>query len=192
MRGRSCRKQSSVRLPGLALSTNQYDSALPFKRCRYTQNQLYSLVSDIPSYSTFIPFCTTSQILSSNSSPSDPSYQSSNASFQPSEESQQQDLKAMVQAGLEFDVKAELEVGFGAFVEKFVSRVEGRPGEMVKVSLIPQPEVCLSVCVGAEIDKIDRQRSMIRPCFTISRRHVSGRCRLVEFGYSPRRLWHAL
>lgn len=40
----------------------------------------------------------------------------------------------MVQAGLDFDVKAELEVGFGAFVERFVSRVEGRPGEMVKVS----------------------------------------------------------
>jgi len=38
-----------------------------------------------------------------------------------------------VQAGLDFDVKAELEVGFGAFVERFVSRVEGRPGEMVKV-----------------------------------------------------------
>ncbi|KAG7571502.1 hypothetical protein FFLO_00518 [Filobasidium floriforme] len=105
----------------------------------YTQNQLYSLVSDIPSYSTFIPFCTTSQILSSNSSPSDPSYQSSNASFQPSEESQQQDLKAMVQAGLEFDVKAELEVGFGAFVEKFVSRVEGRPGEMVKATVDDSP-----------------------------------------------------
>jgi len=90
-------------------------------------------VSDIPSYSTFIPFCTTSHILSSNASSSSPSYQSSNASFQPSEESQQQDLKALVQAGLDFDVKAELEVGFGAFVERFVSRVEGRPGEMVKV-----------------------------------------------------------
>lgn len=73
-------------------------------------------------------------MVSSNASPSAPQYESSNASYQPNEEAYEQDLKALVQAGLEFDVKAELEVGFGAFVERFTSRVQGTPGESVKVS----------------------------------------------------------
>ena len=67
-------------------------------------------------------------MVSSNASPSAPQYESSNAAYQPNEEAYEQDLKALVQAGLEFDVKAELEVGFGAFVERFTSRVQGTPG----------------------------------------------------------------
>lgn len=108
----------------------------PLNNTRYTQNELYSLVADVPSYASFIPFCSTSSIISSNSSPSAPQYESSNPSYVPDQEAYKQDLRALVQGGLGFDVRAELEVGFGAFQERFVSRVEGRPGEMVKVSTL--------------------------------------------------------
>ena len=77
----------------------------------YSQAQLYSLVSDIPSYSSFIPFCTHSTVLSSEWKPSD----------QP------------------FDVDAELTVGFGGLEEKYISRVAGRPFETVTVGRLSSP-----------------------------------------------------
>lgn len=82
---------------------------------RYTQEQLYKIVADVPSYSNFIPFCTTSSVVS----PSTSVQVASNGLGDMSDP---------------FDVKAELEVGFGNFAERYTSRVQGIPYESVKVS----------------------------------------------------------
>jgi coenzyme Q-binding protein COQ10 len=82
---------------------------------RYTREQLYKIVADVPSYSNFIPFCTTSSVVS----PPNTTDVSANR------------LGDMTDP---FDVKAELEVGFGNFAERYTSRVQGIPYESVKVS----------------------------------------------------------
>jgi coenzyme Q-binding protein COQ10 len=82
---------------------------------RYTREQLYKIVADVPSYSNFIPFCTTSSVVS----PPAATDVSANR------------LGDMTDP---FDVKAELEVGFGNFAERYTSRVQGVPYESVKVS----------------------------------------------------------
>ncbi|KAL7425063.1 hypothetical protein Q5752_000751 [Cryptotrichosporon argae] len=70
----------------------------------YTPQQLYSLVSDVPRYASFIPFCTSSSVLVPGP-------------WQPD--------------GKPFDVEAELTVGFGGLEERYISRVVGRPYESV-------------------------------------------------------------
>ncbi|ORX37784.1 dehydrase and lipid transport-domain-containing protein [Kockovaella imperatae] len=80
----------------------------------YTPEQLYSLVSDVPSYSSFIPFCTGSTVLQ----PSSPGARKRVwEEWKPDSEP--------------FDVNAELKVGFGGLEEKYVSRVVGKPFESV-------------------------------------------------------------
>lgn len=81
----------------------------------YTQEQLYKIVADVPSYSSFIPFCTTSSIVSP--SPNDGTTSD-----------------RLGHSADPFDVKAELQVGFGNFAERYTSRVQGMPYESVKVS----------------------------------------------------------
>jgi coenzyme Q-binding protein COQ10 len=86
---------------------------------RYTQSQLYSLVSDVPSYSSFIPFCTSSNVLTPDQSTG--RRREVDGGWKPGEK--------------DFDVEAELKVGFGGLEERYVSRVVGKPFESVTVSL---------------------------------------------------------
>jgi hypothetical protein len=62
-----------------------------------------------------------------------------------------------------FDVQAELEVGFGAFSERFTSRVEGMPFEMVKVGVKEvgmQRPVILTSVFGRSFSAIDGLSAM--------------------------------
>jgi coenzyme Q-binding protein COQ10 len=81
--------------------------------CRYTQEQLYNIVADVPSYSQFIPFCASSSVITSSTS-------ATPAQRLPTRQEP-------------FDVEAELQVGFGNFSEKYTSRVQGIPFESVTV-----------------------------------------------------------
>ena len=97
---------------------------------RYTREQLYSLVSDVPSYSSFIPFCNASTVLA----PILPSSSSSSTSSGRNSSRRRivaQDWKPDNQP---FEVDAELRVGFDGLEEKYVSKVVGRPFESVTVS----------------------------------------------------------
>ena len=90
----------------------------------YSQAQLYSIVANVPSYSSFIPFCTASTIVSRrDGSKQEGKWESDDRPF---------------------DVDAELVVGFGGMEERFISRVEGRPFESVTVSLAFLKAQCLS------------------------------------------------
>lgn len=100
-----------VPLPPSPLRTDTLDD----RADRYTQEQLYKIVADVPSYSNFIPFCTTSSVVTPP----------------PSAGATSNRLGDMSDP---FDVKAELEVGFGNFAERYTSRVQGVPYESVKVS----------------------------------------------------------
>ncbi|KAH8830817.1 dehydrase and lipid transport-domain-containing protein [Flagelloscypha sp. PMI_526] len=70
----------------------------------YTREQLYAVVSDVPSYPTFIPHCTSCRVLKSSTHPIS-------------------NVKEM---------EAELTVGFLAFTESYVSNVTCIPNESVK------------------------------------------------------------
>lgn len=72
----------------------------------YSPRELYSVVANVPSYSAFLPFCTSSSVVSA-------------AKIRPDEA---------------FEVDAELKVAFMNFSEGYVSRVKGRPFESVEVS----------------------------------------------------------
>ncbi|WVQ79367.1 hypothetical protein IAT38_001464 [Cryptococcus sp. DSM 104549] len=82
----------------------------------YSQAQLYALVSDVPSYASFIPFCQSSTVLSPSASSGSPSTREW-VDWQPGTEP--------------FEVLAELAVGFGGLEERYVSRVVGTPFESV-------------------------------------------------------------
>ncbi|OCF35244.1 hypothetical protein I316_03287 [Kwoniella heveanensis BCC8398] len=95
----------------------------------YSQTQLYSLVSDVPSYSSFIPFCNSSTVLSRPASPtstSSSSAPSSTGSLQSSRE-----WAEWTPGTKPFEVLAELAVGFGGLEERYVSKVVGKPFESV-------------------------------------------------------------
>lgn len=79
---------------------------------RYTPAQLYELVSDVPAYVTFIPFCTESTVLTKDGRP--------NHAWKPGQDP--------------FEVEAELAVGFGGLEERYISNVVGVPFERVSVS----------------------------------------------------------
>ncbi|ODN78469.1 hypothetical protein L202_04106 [Cryptococcus amylolentus CBS 6039] len=81
----------------------------------YSQKQLYSLVSDVPSYYQFIPFCQSSTVLAP-SSPGSPSNREW-VGWKPQDKP--------------FEVLAELAVGFGGLEERYVSKVVGTPYESV-------------------------------------------------------------
>ncbi|CDZ98652.1 Oligoketide cyclase/lipid transport protein [Phaffia rhodozyma] len=70
----------------------------------YTPEQLYTVVAHIPSYKSFIPFCTSSRIVSGSPGLGD----------EP------------------FEIEAELKVGFMGFEEGYVSKVKGIPFESVQ------------------------------------------------------------
>lgn len=95
---RSCRESFSIR------ATDN----------RYSSKQLYSLVSDVPSYSSFIPFCTSSSVLAKGTGKRRQAIQ-----WKPDDQP--------------FEVDAELRVGFGGLEERYTSRVVGRPFESVTV-----------------------------------------------------------
>jgi ribosome-associated toxin RatA of RatAB toxin-antitoxin module len=86
---------------------------------RYSQAQLYSLVSDVPSYSSFIPFCTSSRVLAGKSGDAGDRTRRTQE-WSPDDKP--------------FDLEAELVVGFGGLEEKYTSRVMGKPFESVTVS----------------------------------------------------------
>ncbi|BEI91821.1 uncharacterized protein CcaverHIS019_0406410 [Cutaneotrichosporon cavernicola] len=77
----------------------------------YSPAQLYELVSDVPAYVDFIPFCTASTVLDTQGYPT---------SWRPGPEP--------------FAVDAELAVGFGGLEERYVSRVVGTPFESVSAT----------------------------------------------------------
>lgn len=107
----------------------------------YSQAQLYSLVSDVPSYSSFIPFCTSSRVLSGSPSGSVGGGAGASAGASAGavagdgamndKERGTRDWKPDDQP---FDLDAELTVGFGGLEERYTSRVVGRPFESVTVS----------------------------------------------------------
>ncbi|GBE79846.1 dehydrase and lipid transport-domain-containing protein [Sparassis latifolia] len=77
----------------------------------YTPSQLYDVVSDVNSYPHFLPFCTSTRILSR--SPAAPSTLSASSHSQ--------------------SMEVELTVGFLSFKETYNSRVTCRPNESVEV-----------------------------------------------------------
>ncbi|KAJ9121637.1 hypothetical protein QFC22_002257 [Naganishia vaughanmartiniae] len=85
----------------------------------YTQEQLYNIVADVPSYSKFIPFCASSSVVAS-----------------PTSATPAQGLQVSREP---FDVEAELQVGFGNFSEKYTSRVQGVPFESVTATVKDSP-----------------------------------------------------
>ncbi len=85
---------------------------------RYSPAQLYELVSDVPAYVDFIPFCTASTVLDAQGYPT---------SWKPGPEP--------------FVVDAELAVGFGGLEERYVSKVVGTPFERVSVSATEQRQL---------------------------------------------------
>ncbi|KAK8845625.1 hypothetical protein IAR55_006341 [Kwoniella newhampshirensis] len=96
----------------------------------YSQAQLYSLIADVPSYSSFIPFCTSSTVLRPpTASPPDSSREWSD--WKPGSEP--------------FEVRAELSVGFGGLEERYVSRVVGKPFESVTATASNQTPIFKSL-----------------------------------------------
>ncbi|KAK6908522.1 hypothetical protein I203_102524 [Kwoniella mangroviensis CBS 8507] len=92
----------------------------------YSQVQLYSLVSDVPSYSAFIPFCNSSAVLS-KPSPSPSSKDNINRQW-----------RDWAPGTEPFEVLAELAVGFGGLEERYISRVKGVPFESVTATASSQ------------------------------------------------------
>ena len=80
----------------------------------YSCKELYTIVSDVNSYSKFVPFCVESRILGKTSKPSPASKQEQATSV----------------------VDAELAIGFAALRETYVSEVSMRPDEFVKVRVL--------------------------------------------------------
>ncbi|ORY34844.1 dehydrase and lipid transport-domain-containing protein [Naematelia encephala] len=123
----------------------------------YSQAQLYEIVSDIPSYASFIPFCQSSSVLSpksspSSSSPSSPSSSSPSSSFSSSSSSStlsgpknNQDTQWRPSLDKPFEVDAELVVGFGGLEERYVSRVVGNPPEVVTATAADQGKLFKSL-----------------------------------------------
>lgn len=95
----------------------------------YSAAQLYNIVSDVPSYSAFIPFCTSSTVLSSPSS---------NSAGAPSRGSRRPVETTWKPTDQPFDVEAELKVGFGGLEEAYVSKVTGRPFESVRAEAVEE------------------------------------------------------
>lgn len=81
-------------------------------RPSYTPAQLYELVSDVPAYAGFIPFCTTSTVLDKAGR--------ARHDWTPGREP--------------FEVDAELAVGFGGLEERYISRVVGTPFQSVSAT----------------------------------------------------------
>jgi coenzyme Q-binding protein COQ10 len=81
---------------------------------------LYQIVSDVPSYSSFIPFCTSSRVLADKPSTGGGDRTRRTVEWKPDDKP--------------FDLDAELMVGFGGLEEKYTSRVMGKPFESVTVS----------------------------------------------------------
>lgn len=87
---------------------------------RYSQAQLYSLVSDVPSYSSFIPFCQSSRVLAGKpGAGKGTDGERRSVDWSPDDKP--------------FDLEAELMVGFGGLEEVYTSRVVGKPFESVTV-----------------------------------------------------------
>lgn len=120
IRGQDERLQSALQLLGpLPLHPVPLPHCIPCHlepslTSSYSPAQLYELVSDVPAYANFIPFCTASTVLDAQGYPT---------SWKPGPEP--------------FTVHAELAVGFGGLEERYVSKVVGTPFERVSVSLGP-------------------------------------------------------
>ncbi|CAD6570475.1 MAG: hypothetical protein TREMPRED_005859 [Tremellales sp. Tagirdzhanova-0007] len=89
----------------------------------YTQAQLYSLIADVPRYSSFIPFCNSCAVLAKPSG-SAGAKRVIETDWKPGEQP--------------FNVEAEMCVGFGGLEETFISRVAGRPFESVTATASDQ------------------------------------------------------
>ncbi|WFC98523.1 putative secondary metabolism biosynthetic enzyme [Malassezia yamatoensis] len=81
----------------------------------YSCKELYTIVSDVNSYSKFVPFCVESRILGKTSKPSPATKQEQATSV----------------------VDAELAIGFAALRETYVSEVSMRPDDFVKARAKP-------------------------------------------------------
>ena len=82
---------------------------------RYSRRQMYSIVADVDSYESFVPFCSGSKVMSCHP---------------PST------TKAWVVAGMEgdrYDLDAELRIGVMGFDESYISKVTCRKWDVVKV-----------------------------------------------------------
>lgn len=83
---------------------------------RYRPSELYNVVADVESYSSFLPFCTDARVLS-KSTPTTPRLGGLTSP------------QALARV-----MEAELTVGFLSFRESYVSKVTCRPNESVEVS----------------------------------------------------------
>lgn len=101
------------------MSHRHFWQDLTDKRNRYSQSQLYQIVSDVPSYASFIPFCTSSRVLADKAGTGDVGRARRTIEWKPDDKP--------------FDLDAELMVGFGGLEEKYTSRVMGKPFESVTV-----------------------------------------------------------
>lgn len=135
--GRYCR-ELYILCSLYAHSSKESDRWLSLIPNRYSQKQLYQLVADIPSYSSFIPFCTSSAVLS-------PSASTSSSSSAPSLPTATNGARRHVDQNWKppvdeaFQVDAELRVGFGGFEEAYTSRVVGTPWESVRAEAAEAP-----------------------------------------------------
>lgn len=84
----------------------------------YSQQQLYSVIADIDSYSSFIPFLTSSKVLNGESGKKSKMWLDSDPNDK----------------GKVHRLQAELGVGFAGFAESYVSNVECRKWDQVTVS----------------------------------------------------------
>ncbi|KAH8926460.1 cyclase/dehydrase [Atractiella rhizophila] len=93
---------------------------------RYTQKELYQVIADIDSYSAFVPFCTSSNVNSAVAGPSKTSISRLSKPWlkDPAEPNEPND----------FQLRAELKVGFMTFQERYESTVECRRWDLVKAT----------------------------------------------------------
>ncbi|WVF68449.1 hypothetical protein IAT40_003215 [Kwoniella sp. CBS 6097] len=106
----------------------------------YSQTQLYSLVSDVPSYSSFIPFCNSSTVLSrpAPSPSSSPTTTTTSTASTMTGPLKGKELANWTPGTKPFEVLAELAVGFGGLEERYVSKVVGKPFESVTATATKQ------------------------------------------------------
>jgi coenzyme Q-binding protein COQ10 len=95
---------------------------------RYTKEQLYGVIADVERYPQFVPFCTGSNLYSVKTlgEPSNSARQNDNR------------VKPWLEAGYSGEthlLESELVVGFKSFEEKYISHVECRKWDTVKVSV---------------------------------------------------------
>ncbi|KAK3327356.1 dehydrase and lipid transport-domain-containing protein [Cercophora scortea] len=108
-------------LPNLSSGPSAPQTIHARRTLPYPPSQIYSLIANIDSYSSFLPHCASSTV-TRWTSPPDPSHQHSDAS--PSTNSHHHNKR--------WPARADLTVGWGPFTESYTSRVYCVPGSIVE------------------------------------------------------------